>query len=288
MNPKDPETFSKKEKFFPYKHWGQNFLICQRVLNQIIKAADLKKSDVVLEVGPGLGALTEKLALKSGKIIAVEKDKKLAERLQKRLAVKNIKNVEIINNDILKIENRQLTKNGYLKENGYKLVANIPYYITGRLLRKFLETDFPPSLIVLTLQKEVAQRICAEPPHLSKLAIFVQFYGQPKIISYVSKNCFWPRPKIDSALIKITPRASTKKKMSKKKKELFSRLVKAGFSQPRKQLLNNLSQELNLTRQETQDWLKKNGIKPNQRAGTLTLKDWLRLTESLFLKNNKK
>jgi len=157
------------------------------------------------------------------------------------------------------------------------VVANIPYYLTSPLIRKFLEEKNPPQEMVLMLQKEVAQRICSKPPDMNLLAVSVQFYAEPKIISYVSKNCFWPAPKIDSAIIKIIPKI--KKQI---KNDLFFKVVKAGFSQPRKQLVNNLSKTLKLTKEQTIALLIKNNIKPNQRAETLSIEDWIKLTNSFL------
>jgi len=190
----------------PSKGLGQNFLIDKNVLKKIIGAADLNKNDVVLEVGPGIGTLTQELAKNAKKVIAVEKDKIMIKILGETL--KDYKNIEIINGDILRILNFKfsiLNQNLISQFSNYKVVSNIPYYLTSPLIRKFLESDNKPSEIILMVQKEVAQRICSKPPDMSLLAVSVQFYADVKIISYVSKNCFWPSPKVDSAIIKIIP-----------------------------------------------------------------------------------
>jgi len=190
----------------PSKGLGQNFLIDKNVLKKIIGAADLNKNDVVLEVGPGIGTLTQELAKNAKKVIAVEKDKIMIKILGETL--KDYKNIEIINGDILRILNFKfsiLNQNLISQFSNYKVVSNIPYYLTSPLIRKFLESDNKPSEIILMVQKEVAQRICSKPPDMSLLAVSVQFYADVKIISYVSKNCFLPVPKVDSALIKIVP-----------------------------------------------------------------------------------
>jgi len=251
----------------PSKMLGQNFLIDKVVLAQIIKTAELKPDDIILEIGPGSGVLTQELAKRAGKVIAVEKDQKMCQILKETL--KNYKNVEIIWGDILKI-NFQLQKE-------YKTVANLPYYITSPVIRKFLESENPPKEMVLMVQKEVAQRICASPPKMNLLAVSVQFYAKPEIIVYVSKKSFWPQPKVDSAIIKIKPRIVADNKRIDT--DLFFRIVKAGFSQPRKQLANNLSNGLKLNKERVKLLLLKNNIQPSQRAQNLSLCDWLKLVK---------
>lgn len=240
---------------------GQNFLINEDVLDEIIETAQVKPDDVVLEVGPGLGILTIELAKKAKKIIAVEKDKELCEILQKILIDQRINNVEIVNADILKYK---------IENNNYKVVANIPYYLTSPLIRMFLESENKPSEIILMIQKEVAQRICASPPKMSLLAVSVQFYAKPEIVSCVSKNSFYPVPKVDSAIVKITPQ--TAPEIDTKK---FFGVVKRGFASKRKMLKNNISginfEKLNLN--------------PNIRAENLTIDDWIKLYTILTNKN---
>ena len=254
----------------PSKGLGQNFLIDKNVLEKIIASADIKPDDIILEVGPGIGTLTQELAKKAERVIAVEKDKTMVNILADVLNDLNVQNVQVINDDILKI-----TK---LKIKNYKIVANIPYYLTSPLIRKFLESENPPQEIILMLQKEVAQRICSKPPKMSLLAVSVQFYAEAKIISYVSKNCFWPSPKIDSAIIKIIPYPDSS--LRAKRSNLFFKIVKAGFSQPRKQIANNLSKTLKINRKKTEEWLQKNKINPSRRAETLSVEDWKNLTET--------
>src|SRR3989339_1355910 len=236
----------------PSKGLGQNFLIDKKVLKKIIGAADLNKNDVVLEVGPGIGTLTQELAKNAKKVIAVEKDKIMIKILGETL--KDYKNIEIINGDILRILNFKfsiLNQNLISQFSNYKVVSNIPYYLTSPLIRKFLESDNKPSEIILMVQKEVAQRICSKPPDMSLLAVSVQFYADVKIISYVSKNCFWPSPKVDSAIIKITPGGPTSREAGgRTSPDLFFKIVKAGFSQPRKQLAGNFSKTLKIDRKK--------------------------------------
>ncbi len=225
----------------PARSRGQNFLINENIYDKIIKAAELTKDDVVLEVGPGLGFLTAKLAIGANgrspvqKVIAVELDKKLVEILKVRLAEQNIKNVEVVNEDILnyKIPNpkfpacaeasagRQIPNKFKIQNSNnqntihdtqysipnskYKVVANLPYNITSIFLRKFFSAEIKPESMVLMLQKEVAKRITAKPLKMSLLAVSVQFYAKPEIVEIVPRNNFWPEPEVDSAIIKIIP-----------------------------------------------------------------------------------
>ena len=261
----------------PAKSLGQHFLIDKEALRKIIKAADLSSEDTILEIGPGAGVLTLELAKRAKKVIAVEKDRKMVEILKENL--KDFKNVEIVNKDILRLDPKPYT----LKP--YKIVANLPYYITSPVIRKFLESDSPPEEMILMVQKEVAQRIC--PPSLklrragasskmNLLAISVWFYSHPEIISFVSKKSFWPCPKVDSAIIKL----KVKKEKIKISREQFFQIVRTGFSHPRKQILNNLSKGLKLKREKIKLWLEKNKIKPTQRAETLRIEDWINLTKN--------
>ena len=254
----------KKYGLRPVKRFGQNFLIDKRVLKKIIAAADLSSKDRVLEIGPGIGTLTQALAQEAEKVVAVEKDYQMIGILKETL--KDFKNIQIIQDDILKLK-EPIEKN-------YKVVGSLPFYLAAPVIRKFLELiEARPQLMVLVVQKEVGQRICAKPPKMNLLAASVQFYAEPKIISYVSKKSFWPQPKVDGAIIKITPQPQLIGD-----RDLFFKIVKAGFSQPRKQLINNLSKGLKMDRQKVKNWLSQNRINPIQRAETLEIKDWIRLT----------
>ncbi len=272
LSPKYIKELLEKHGTSPLKRLGQNFLVNKGVAEKVSKAADLKPDDIVLEIGPGIGNLTQELAQRTKKVIAVEKDYKMCEILKETL--KDYKNVEIIQKDILSYK---------LHATSYKIVANLPYYITSPVIRMFLEAENPPETMVLIVQKEVAQRICASPPRMNLLAVSVQFYAEPKIISYISKNSFWPSPKVDAAIIKIVPRCSAYG--SALFREQFFRIVKAGFSHPRKQLVNNLStidlpNGVKLKKEQIKNHLLKNKIKPEQRAETLSIKDWLSLTKT--------
>jgi len=271
MNVKDVKILLKKYGIRPLKSLGQNFLVNERVFDRIIRAAELSSNDIVLEIGPGIGNLTLRLGERVKKVIAIEKDKKMCEVLKNVLENQNVNNIKIINQDALKLDFNQ-----YIQKS-YKLIANLPYYITSPVIRKFLELKKPPESMILMVQKEVAQRICAKPSKMSLLAVSVQFYAKPKIISYISKKSFWPRPKVDSAIIKIIP---FKLSWSKRDTEKFFEIVKAGFSHPRKQLINNLSKGLNLEKQKIEKWLLQNKVRPEQRAETLSVEYWQKLTKT--------
>lgn len=269
----------------PKKGLGQNFLVNEGVYKKIVDALEIKKSDTIVEVGPGLGTLTEFLAATGAEIIAIEKDNHLAEYLKDEF--RSQKNVMIINEDILKF-NPHNTK--YLILNTkYKLVGNIPYYLTSHLLRIIFENWPIPELIVLMLQKEVAQRIVAKPPKMSLLAVSVQYYAAPKIISYVSKGSFWPSPEVDSAILKLVSSdqfsvVSGKIKTGnwKLKTVNFFKIARAGFAGKRKQLGNTLSGGLKIAKNIVEEKLKSIGVDPMRRAETLTIEEWQKVT-NIFL-----
>lgn len=273
----------------PSKRLGQNFLVDKSVLRKITQAADLECRNVVLEIGPGIGTLTWELAHQTKRVITVEKDTKMIEILKETL--RDYRNIKIIHADALKID----LKNYKLQTINYKLIANLPYNIASAVIRKFLEAKNPPQEMVLMIQKEVAQRICAKPPRMNLLAVSVQFYvhpvrnevsngARPKIISYVSKKSFWPSPKVDSAIIKIVPCPAAAGQGEDRFRDKFFKIVKAGFSQPRKQLINNLTRlrqsQSRREKEKIKTWLLKNKIQPFQRAETLTIKDWINLTKT--------
>ena len=271
----------------PKKSLGQNFLKDQEILNKIIEAANLSADDLVIEVGPGTGALTEKLIQKAKKVIAIEIDNNLANELDSRLRGND--KIEIIHDDILKINlpellcNLQSTISNSKEKNlsyklpitNYKVVANIPYYITSPIIQLFLENPCPPKEMILMVQKEVAERIVATPVKMSLLAIGVQYYAECKILFKVSKNSFFPVPEVDSAVIKITPKIKYDKDESKK----FFRVARAGFCAKRKTLSNNLSSSFHLEKKEVDEKLKNTGINPASRAQELSIEDWKKLVK---------
>ncbi len=276
------------------KKLGQNFLVSRAVLAKIIAAADLKPQDTILEIGPGLGALTFELAKKAKQIIAVEKDRKISAILEKNFAEKDVSNVKVINQDIFNFQFSKLVPpHSSAPSRGvgrkcYKLVANLPYNIATAVIMKFLEAEKPPTLIVVMVQKEVAQRICAKPPHMNKLAIFCQLYAEPKIMSYVPPSAFWPKPKVDSAILRLQPIKTFRALGSA---DSFAKIVNAGFSHPRKTLLNNLVGGLpspnskegcppQISKERISQWLLQNNINPMQRPETLSVEDWKNLAKT--------
>jgi len=265
MNLNSPRNLLKQYDAKPSKGLGQNFLVDKGALSKIVEAAKIKPTDTIVEIGPGTGVLTRALAEKAKKVIAIEKDRKMIEVLKETL--KGYENVQIIEGDVLETD-INLPK-------AYKVVANLPYYITSPIIRKFLEEKNSPELMILMVQKEVGQRICSKPPEMSILSVSVQFYGKPEIVSYVSKNSFWPSPKVDSAIVKITDI-----KKPKIDADSFFKIVKAGFSQPRKQIAGNFHKILKLDKERIKAWLEKNTVAPEQRAETLFVKDWVNLTNT--------
>lgn len=241
------------------KSLGQNFLINPEILDKIVTAAELDKNDTVIEIGPGTGVLTEKLTEKSSRVIAVEKDRRLIEKLKEKF--KNV-NVEIIEKDILKLDVGELIEN-----SPYKLIGNIPYYITSHLLKTIFEKWPTPNLVLLMVQKEVALRITAKPPRMNLLALSVQFYAEPKIVSYVSRGSFRPMPKVDSAIIKLVPLRQSRV-VDNESKDKFFKLIKTAFAGKRKQLKNTIGLEV----------LNKAGIKPKARPEELSMNDWINIT----------
>ncbi len=262
--------------FYPKKQLGQNFLKNPDVASKIAAAAAIIKSDTVLEIGPGTGILTKELVKTDAAVFAIEKDYKLITNLQK--IYKNTKNLKIVHQDALwfDIDNTKA---------GYKVVANIPYNITSPLIRKFLESDNKPELMVLMVQKEVAERITAKPGSSARglLTLIVEFYADAEILFEVPRNEFYPIPKVDSAVIKITTKKPHLRGEGKKvQSEFFFKIVKAGFSAKRRQVHNSLSATLRLEKNIVLDILSKAKIDPMLRAEDLTLEQWFALAQALI------
>lgn len=256
----------------PKKQFGQNFLVDKNAVKAVIETGQIQKSDTVLEIGPGIGVLTKELALAAGKVIAVEKDPQMVEILISELADSKIGNVKIVQQDALEF----LASGGADSLGAYKAAGNIPFYLTSHLVRVLLETKNQPQKIVFVMQKEVAQRIASVPPDMSLLSASVQFYARPKIGGYVKRGSFWPAPDVDAAIIGITPDQPQRDIDP----SLFFKILKAGFSQPRKQLINNLSKSLKADKIKINNWLLKNNIQPVRRAETLSMGDWVNLTKT--------
>jgi 16S rRNA (adenine1518-N6/adenine1519-N6)-dimethyltransferase len=258
------------------KGLGQNFLIDSEILEAIVNAADLKREDTVIEVGPGSGILTAELAKRAGWVIAIELDAEMADVLEKTLSYDN---VVIINEDVLGTDPSEVLK-GKLPHvpqgmQHYKVVANLPYYITSPVIRHFLEAKVKPEMMVVMVQKEVAEAILAGPGKMSLLSIGVQFYGRPSLVTIVPAASFFPAPEVDSAVIKIE--VFDKPPVEVSDTEGFFRLARAGFAAPRKQSTNSLMQGLKLPREDVLKLLETAGIEPQRRAETFTLKEWAAL-----------
>jgi len=248
------------------KSLGQNFLTSEKIVDEIISVGEISKNDEILEIGPGKGILTEKLLAKAGKVIAIEKDVELFQNLHKRFG-KEIeeKRLILVNQDILDL--------GDLPEK-YKLIANIPYNITGEILKKFLSAKNQPSLMVLMVQKEVAERVVAQDGKESILSISVKIFGTPKKIRVVPASFFKPKPKVDSAILLI--KDISKKAFVDFGEENFFKIVKLGFSHKRKTIQNNLKGLLNSV-----NALKNCSIEPNERAERISLEKWACLSKNL-------
>jgi len=273
--PLNAATLLKRYDLRPHKGLGQNFLQDPLALEEIVSAADIQPSDTVLEIGPGLGSLTRYLAVSAKEVVAVELDEHLLPPL--RAILSPYQNVRLVQNDILKI-----SPNDLKLENDYVVVANIPYYITSAVIRHLLENEIKPRRIVLTVQKEVAQRICAKPGDMSLLALSVQVYGKPRIATHIPANAFFPAPKVDSAvlIVEIYPASLIDQDLL----DAFFRLIKAGFSQKRKTLRNSLSAGLHIPPADAVRLLMRANIDPQRRAESLSLSEWSELTAILRAK----
>ena len=270
--PLNAEALLKRYHLHAHKGLGQNFLQDSMALEEIVSAAEIQPTDIVLEIGPGLGSLTRYLAVSAKAVIAVELDENLIPPLKAVLSP--YQNVQIIHGDILK-----LTPNDLIAESKYLVVANIPYYITSAVIRHLLESESKPRRIVLTIQKEVAQRICAKPGDMSLLALSVQVYGKPRIAAHIPAEAFFPAPKVDSAVLVIDIYSSPL--INEELLESFFKLVKAGFSQKRKTLRNSLSSSLHISPSNAAEFLTHANIDPQRRAETLSIEEWERLAKNM-------
>jgi len=254
----------------PKKSLGQNFLIDPSGLDKVMQAAGLSPEDTVLEIGAGLGSLTVLLAQTVRRVIAVEIDRGLIAPLTE--AVSEYDNVQIVEGDILKIPPEELSLG-----EAYLVVANIPYYISSAIIRRLLETQNRPARIVLTVQQEVAERICAKDGKFSLLALSVQVFGVPRIQARIAAGCFYPAPDVDSAVLSIT--LYPQPLIATEELDAFFRLARAGFSQKRKTLRNTLTAGLGLPAVQAESLLTAAGIDPRRRAETLSIAEWGRLTD---------
>ena len=249
------------------KDLGQHFLIDEKALDTIVETANLTKVDQIVEVGPGMGILTRELCKKAGTVIAVELDTAML-TVVKTACIK-YNNLIVENHDILKFDTSKLGK--------YKIVSNLPYYITSPVIRKFLEAENKPEEMILLVQREVAERIAAKPSRMSILAVSVQYYGAPTVVDVVPRTSFFPAPRVDSAIIKIKV---YKEPLFEAETKLFFRIVKSGFGEKRKQLINSLAGGMQMSRTDVERWLEKSGIDSQMRAEALSMTDWHRLYQS--------
>lgn len=274
----------------PEKAKGQNFLICEDALADIIEISELKKDDLVLEIGPGFGFLTKLLAKSAKRVIAVELDTNLAGVLKKELA--NFNNIDIINKDILNFSSldlEDLLSQSNLSENKkffpYKLISNLPYNITSAVLKKFLSMAHRPQKMALMVQKEVAERVCAPKGEKSLLSVTAQYYAEPKFRRIVPASCFYPQPEVESAILELDIKKQFLDSFKAEEKDFFW-AVKVGFSARRKMLKNNLINGLKgmgkkVSPKDMDDLFKKIGFNEKIRAQELGIEDWEKLREEM-------
>ena len=279
-NPQETIAVLQKYNFVFQKKFGQNFLIDPRVLEKIIKAAEITEDDCVLEIGPGIGTMTQHLACAAKKVIAVEIDRALIPILQDTL--KDYDNVRIINEDVMKVDLARLAE----EENGgkpLKVVANLPYYITTPIIMGLFENHVPLKSITVMVQKEVADRMQVGPgtKDYGALSLAVQYYAKPYIVANVPPNCFMPRPKVGSAVIRLDRYEEPPVKV--KDEKLMFRIIRASFNQRRKTLANGLknSSELDFTKEEIEAAIAGIGKEPGVRGETLTLEEFAGLADEL-------
>jgi 16S rRNA (adenine1518-N6/adenine1519-N6)-dimethyltransferase len=252
----------------PHKSFGQHFLIDRAVLQTIVNAAEIELDDEILEVGAGTGVLTQELARSAHRVVAVEVERDMLVLLKETTS--DYVNVEVVASNLLSFD-----PTAVFGQSAYKLVANLPYYITAPTLRHFLECSNPPKSLIVMVQLEVAQRITAGPGDLSLLGVSVQLYGQPRMVARVPAQAFYPAPNVDSAILRIDvhPQAS----LSPLERQRFFRVVQAGFSERRKQLHNSLTHGLHHKNEYVRSWLAMARIDASRRAETLSIAEWLRL-----------
>lgn len=277
-NPQVTIQIIKKYDFAFQKRFGQNFLIDGHVIEKIIKAADITKEDTILEIGPGIGTMTQYLAEAAGKVYAVEIDKNLLPVLAETLG--EYDNVEVINNDILKVDIKELLGED---AGNVKVVANLPYYITTPIIMGLFENHIPAKSITVMVQKEVALRMQAAPgtKDYGALSLAVQYYAQPYIVANVPPNCFMPRPNVGSAVIKLTKWDNPPVKVNDEK--LMFDLIRASFNQRRKTLQNGINNapNLNFTKEQVVEALKEMGLPETVRGEALTLEQFASLSDLL-------
>jgi 16S rRNA (adenine1518-N6/adenine1519-N6)-dimethyltransferase len=270
--PLNTQALLKSHGLKPDKKLGQNFLQDPLILADITRAAEISTSDTVMEIGAGLGGLTRYLAKSAKEVFAIEVDRRILPVLKSVIA--GYPNIQLIHADILKVNPQQL-----ISQTGYLVVANIPYYITSAVIRHLLESNPKPRRLVLTVQKEVARRICSTPGDLSLLALSVQVYGEPRIVSSIPAHAFYPSPNVDSEVIRID--VFPEPLIAPDHLADFFLLIKAGFGQKRKTLRNSLSAGLGISAPSAEKFLTLSGIEPQRRAETLSIPEWNQLALNL-------
>jgi 16S rRNA (adenine1518-N6/adenine1519-N6)-dimethyltransferase len=274
--------------FHPKKSLGQNFLKDPVHRARIVAAGDLTGADAVLEIGAGDGSLTALIAAQAGRVVAVELDDRLIAGLEERFRLQS--HVTVIRGNILDLEAGALmSARGDSAASGihpdrnfgldYKVIANLPYYLTSNVIGRLLESVPPPSRMVLTVQREVAERIASTPPHMSLLAVSVQFYCTAEVVDRIPASAFYPSPRVESAVVSLVRRGDPL--FPGLKATDYFRVVRAGYSQPRKQLRNSLAAGLGVSPARAAEWLTAAGLLPERRAETLTLGEWGQLTVAL-------
>lgn len=275
MRPGEIRRLLREFNIRPKKSLGQNFLVSDALLRAITSAAEIDEKDTILEIGAGLGTLTRALAERAHRVIALEIDERFLPPLHQVL--QGYPNVKIVQGDILKIDLAQLLigPGEPPQDVNYKVVANLPYYITSHLLRYLLESPLKPQLLVVTVQREMAERLVATPGKMSLLSVSVQFYGRPRIVARAPAGAFYPSPKVASAVVRID--AYEEPPVEVDDVEAFFSLVRAGFAQRRKYLKNSLPQGLGLSTDQVTSALSQAGIEESLRPQALSVEDWGRL-----------
>jgi 16S rRNA (adenine1518-N6/adenine1519-N6)-dimethyltransferase len=259
----------------PRKSLGQNFLVDENALDRVASVAEIDPNDILLEIGSGLGGLTRHLAARARRVIAVEIDPLLVPLLRATLSA--FSNVSIVRGDILALPIEELVGNA--DPAHYKVAANIPYYITSAIVRRLVEAKVSPVLMVLTVQTEVADRICASPGKMSLLSLSVQYYGIPSIVGRIPAESFYPVPMVDSAIVRVDLNRPARQEFGTAGR-LF-RIARAGFSQKRKMLRNTLSAGLGIPPRKAEEFLLQVGVDPKRRAETLAVEEWVKLAEGM-------
>lgn len=258
----------------PKKSLGQHFLIDKNILSWILKAAALTKKDIVLEIGAGRGILTQALAdTGCQKVVALEIDDTLIECLQETF--RDYQSIEIVHHDVLKLDLEKFIKEKIGNKKGYKLVSNLPYYIATHLIQSFLRLKHIPLRLVVMVQQEVGEKMVAHAPEMNYLAVVVQFYTEVHLLKKVSKNCFFPKPKVDSVIVELIP--FSRPRLPHKLHNLFFTLIKAGFAHRRKTIANALHHNLHLDHATVTQSLQVLGLSPMSRAQELGVEQWVEL-----------